>query len=165
MLADVARQALSRLLTGELADWHGLPPVQQADLVEAIGPPISATVVEVGALPADRLAFDVPGTSRRLIAFARHGQVPMVEVEPPPDVAVLARLPAPSVILPQEIRVAGAYAHEYLYKERGLLLTIAERLDKGAPDTLVRCRGIRPLSPSEQLSSDLYLPLDARVVW
>lgn len=160
-----ARPALAAFLEGDLGDWRGLPALHQVALVEAFGPPASTSVVELGSQPADRLVFEVPRAACRLIAFARGGQVCMVEREPAPDIAVLARLPAPSVILPQEIRLTGVYAHEYLYRERGLLLTIAERLDRRARDTLVRCRGIRPLSPSEPVPSELYFPLDARVAW
>jgi hypothetical protein len=165
VLDDDARAALSALLSGRLDAWRGLPHLRVPDLALTFGPPRASRPVELGAYPALRIEVGVPGASRTLVAFARQDEVVMVAVEPPPDLSVLALLPPPTLILPQETDAQDAYLHEYLYKDRGLWLTVAERFDEAGPNELVRCRGIRPLAPSEHLSAELYLPLESREVW
>jgi hypothetical protein len=119
----------------------------------------------VGAYPAERLEIPRVGRGRTLAIFVRHGRVIMVEVLPPPGMEAVADLPEPTVVLPQEIELEDAYAHEYLWAERGLLLTLAQPFDLPEPDRLVRCRGIRPLAHRRELGAELYMPLDTQVKW
>ena len=158
-------QPLLDFLRGNLAAWYGLPAVRVQDLVSAFGSATSSTSIDLGAAVATRLSFSLIGEARTLVAYSRQDEVVMVEAEPPPDLSALAPLGAPTSILPQEIWVPGAYAHEYVYDERGLLVTVAEHLDGSALKELVRCRGIRAFAFSERIPSDLYLPLDAKVVF
>jgi hypothetical protein len=160
------------LFSGDLAKWQGLPAISASELETSLGKAAEQETVTLGAYPAERLRFSQPG-GHTLLAYVRHGQVVMVEVLPPPDSSVLATLPEPTAILPQEIDVAGAYAHEYLYAEQGLLLTVAQDLKQATRHRgvgamrhqLVRCRGIRPLSHPRALGAELYRPLDLDVKW
>ena len=64
-----------------------------------------------------------------------------------------------------------AYAHEYLWCARGLVLTVAVPLgglddeDDGVPERIVRCRGLRPLARVGDFGPAYYRPLDSRVRW
>jgi hypothetical protein len=155
---------LAPLLSGNLAQWQGLPVISAGDLEAALGQAAEHQTANLGAYPAERLRFPQRG-DRTLLAYVRHGEVIMVEVIPPGDASALAALGEPSAILPQEISIDGAYAHEYLYARQGLLLTVAEDLKHTAPDRLVRCRGIRPLSGPQELGAELYWPEDLDVRW
>ena len=160
-----AEAALSAFVSGRLADWPGLPALSTAELQSLYGPPVDRRQVTLGAYPAWRLELAPTEEGRTLAAYERGGEIVLVEVEPPPGLSALAGLPEPTAILPQEIDVEGAYAHEYLYGERGLMVTVAQRLDRSAPDQIVRCRGIRPLPPSGRPGAELYMPLDTQIKW
>ncbi len=155
---------LAPFLAGDLARWQGLPAVSPGELEAALGGAEERATVNLGAFPAERLRFALPA-DRTLLAYVRYGQVVMVEILPPGDFSAVAALPPPSAILPQEIAVEGAYAHEYLYAGQGLLLTVAEDLNHAVPDRLVRCRGIRPVSGPQELGPELYWPQDLDVKW
>ena len=161
---DIER-ILAPLLAGELAAWRGLPELSRAELVAALGEPERSDEAQVGAYPAERLEYAGDPSAPALAAFVRDDRLIMVEVVPAPEFSVLAELPEPTAILPQEIDVDGAYAHEYLYCERGLLLTVAQTLGRPEPDRLVRCRGVRPLAEPADLGAELYMPLEAQVKW
>lgn len=156
---------LESLLFGNLMLWKGLPNISVIELEVLLGKTEESETVKLGAYPAQRLKFPQQKGNRALMAYVRYGQVVMVEVLPPPDFNVLSGLPKPTTILPQEISVEGAYAHEYLYCERGLLLTVAQSFEKSEHHRLIRCRGIQPLSSPDQLGPDLYMPLDTEVKW
>ncbi|NNG16055.1 MAG: hypothetical protein HKM89_06195 [Gemmatimonadales bacterium] len=156
---------LESLLAGDLAAWQGLPDIVVHDLEALFGDPVESSSVRVGAYSAQRLEFRAGKGRRTLVAFARDERVFMVEVLPPPDRNALAGLPEPTAVLPQEIAVEGAYAHEVLHAERGLLLTMAQRFEEPEPRSLVRCRGIRPLVDRRALGPELYMPLETDVKW
>ena len=59
---------------------------------------------------------------------SRGGQAVMLALAHLPSPAVLDTLPAPDAVLAHEILVPGHYAHEYLYRTRGLVLTVAQSL-------------------------------------
>lgn len=159
------KKRLEPLLAGDLAAWQGLPDIVVGDLEALLGNPVESGTDRVGAFPARRLEFRVAEGRRALVAFARDQRVFMVEVLPPPERDAVVGLPEPTAVLPQEILVEGAYAHEVLYAERGLLLTMAQRFGEPEPQSLVRCRGIKPLADRSALGPELYMPLDTDVKW
>lgn len=165
MPSDDLGRRLQPLLAGDLAAWRGLPDAGVEDFEAVLGGFAERGSVRVGAYPARRMDFAAPDHGRTLTAFARHHRVFMVQVDPPPDTAAALQLPEPTAVLPQEIGVAGAYAHELLYADRGLLLTMAEDLGQPGSRRLVRCRGIRPLANARELGAELYMPLDAEIRW
>ena len=157
---------IQTLAEGRLERWTGLPELLVSDLIDAAGQPIRSEEVTLGAYPAVRHDFAIPHGTGTLVAFHRGGRVVMLEVVPPPDIGAMSGLPEPTAVLPQEIRVEGAYAHEYFWAERGLLLTLAQRFDSARPERLVRCRGVHPLPPTVRTPGpDVYVPLDARIKW
>ena len=158
--------AIRTFIEGRLDRWNGLPAIRASELVDSLGQPVQREEVTLGAYPALRLTFAVPDRAATLHAYERGGQVVMVERSPPPDITAMESLPEPSAVMPQEVHIDQSYAHEVLYCERGLLLTIAEPLDGSGRKRLVRCRGIRPLPPTARTpGADLYIPLDARIKW
>lgn len=165
MQLEKLRQRLEPLLSGELARWDGLPRVSVAELVALGGKPLARDSVKLGAYSAERLRFFSQEAQRALLAYARDEAVVMVELVPPPDIAVMTELGEPDAVLPQEMFLEDAYAHEYLYCARGLLLTVAQPFGAAAPNRLHRCRGIASLNDPGALGPELYTPLDTDVKW
>lgn len=158
-------ERLEPFTAGRLTAWQGLPEIRTGDLAALLGEPLERTTVKVGAYPAQRWRFQAGRGRASLVAFTRDDRVFMVEVSPPPDRAALEGLPEPTAVLPQEISVEGAYAHEFLYAERGLVVTLAQQFGESEPRQLLRCRGIRPLEGRKQFGPELYMPLDTDIKW
>lgn len=74
-------------------------------------------------------------------------------------------LDGPTAVLPHEILVQGTYVHEYLYCQRGLVLSIAEPFQKDQPMKMVRCRGIRLLSSPDEFGPEFYQAFEDKTVW
>ncbi len=77
----------------------------------------------------------------------------------------MAALGSPSAIKPHEILVENTYVHEYLFCERGLVLSVAEPFEEGRPLRIVRCRGIQPIDSPEQFGPEFYQSFEDRIVW
>lgn len=161
-----ASEAIQHFIEGRLSEWPGLPRLTIPALSGILGGASGGEIGTLGASPAKRYAFHVSSRNATLFAWERDAHVILVEISPPPGLAALDGLPAPTAILPQEIRIEGAYAHEYFFAERGLLLTIARPLEEGGEDRLARCRGVGPMPPTTRAPGpDLYMPLSARIRW
>lgn len=161
-----AAEAIRSFIAGRLSEWQGLPQLTIPALSEIVGATTSSEVTPLGASVTTRYTFDLPSRKATLFAWERNAHIVLIEISPPPGLEALEGLPSPSAILPQEIRIEGAYAHEYFFAERGLLLTIARPLEEGGEDRVARCRGIRPMPPTSRAPDpDIYLPLSARIRW
>ncbi|MEN8175527.1 MAG: hypothetical protein ABFS23_07175 [Pseudomonadota bacterium] len=149
------------------AAWRGLPEASVQDFDAIFGPPIERETADLGSYPAVRHLYRADdGTG--LVLWSRDKHAVMVEALRAPPLSVLDELPAPSAVLPREIRVPDAYAHEYLYCPIGLILTVTVPLEpagKEAPSGIVRCRGIKPLARVEDFGPAYYLPLEDRIRW
>jgi len=156
-------EALTAFLQGNLVAWSGLPTLSLDELQAALGTPQAHTVEELGYYPADRYVYRMDVPTQGLIAYVRRNNVVLIEAIQPPDLSAAAGLPEPCGILPQEILVTDAYAHEYVYCEKGLVLTIARYLQATTPDKLIRCRGIAPLTTVKQFGPDFYKPFEDRI--
>jgi hypothetical protein len=159
------RAALEPMLRADPARWRGLPPTTVAALDALLGAPEESLHGVLGYYPANRRRYRDAATGEGLVAWARDGAVVMVETLAPPDVAVLAALPQPAAVLEHEILVPSAYAHEYLYPETGLVLTVAEPLRGGGPKWIVRCRGVAALASPEAFGPAYYRAFDDQVRW
>jgi hypothetical protein len=160
-----APEAIQSFIEGRLSDWRGLPNLTIPALSEIVGAPTARENAPLGSSTALRHAFELRDRNASLFAWERNGHVVLIEISPPPGLEALDSLPEPTALLPQEIRIEGAYAHEYFFADRGLLVTIARPLENGA-DRLVRCRGIRPLPPTARAPEpDIYQPLATRIKW
>ena len=160
---DDQTEALAPLLNLQLAEWRGLPSLTVRDLTARFGPPTASTVVELGYHPADRTTYSSDAPSRGIVAYARGDEVVMIEAQSVPEDLPLSDLPDPDATLSQEIHISGAFAHEYLYAERGLLVTVAQDLAPPRALRVVRVRGIGPLPPgTTTLGPDFYRRLDSR---
>lgn len=156
---------LDPLLRGDLTRWKGLPSVLTADFDALFGVAIEVEKGLLGHFPATRHVYTDSNTGAGLILWTREDLAVMVETLTLPPASILAELPAPSAVLPQEILVPDAYAHEYLYCATGLVLTVARALRHDAPDRIVRCRGIKPLSDLREFGQAYYQEFDDQVRW
>ncbi len=159
-------EAIRNFIEGRLADWQGLPLLTVGGLSEILGAPVRHAEAPLGTATAPRYTFELRERDASLFAHEANAHIVLVEISPPPGLDALEGLPEPTAVLPQEIRIDRAYAHEYFYAERGLLLTIAKPFEAHVEDRLVRCRGIRPLPPTARTPGpDLYAPLATRIKW
>jgi hypothetical protein len=161
-----ATEAIQCFIEGRLSEWPGLPLLTIAALSEILGTPVHRESAPLGASTALRHTFELRDRTAAVFAFERDAHVVMIEISPPPGHNALEKLPEPTTVLPQEIRIEGAYAHEYFYAERGMLLTVAQSLEEPGRVWLVRCRGIRAVPATTRTPEpDLFAPLATRVRW
>lgn len=165
MTVDDVRKALQPFVDHDLLRWRGLPDLTAKMLTEAIGEPARIEDASLGAYAAERRTYPLASASGGLAAYVRRNTVVLIEALNPPPAAVLEELGEPSIILPHEILVSGTYVHEYLYSDRGLLLSVAEPFEKQQPSRIVRCRGIRPLTHANELGPELYVAFENQRVW
>jgi hypothetical protein len=154
---------LDPLLKLRLADWHGPWPLLLDQLDELLGPRSEPAEVELGYHPAQAHTYKPDGADRAIVAYARGAEVIMLEVTPVPEDLALDELGEPDARLSQEISVPGAFAHEFLYAERGLLVTVAQDLLPPRHSRVLRVRAIQPVpAGTTVLGAELYRRLDTR---
>ncbi|HWS90142.1 MAG TPA: hypothetical protein VN282_24445 [Pyrinomonadaceae bacterium] len=163
--AEEAGARLRPFLDGDLRAWAGLPGLSLATLSAVLGQPSRREETKLGWYDATRYTFEAEAPSGGLAAYIRGGAVVMIEALKPPPASAAEGLGEPCAVKPHEILVEGAYVHEYLYCERGLVLSVAEPFDKAEPSRLVRCRGLRPLAGPEEFGPEFYMAFEERVVW
>jgi hypothetical protein len=159
------KAAVKPFLDQDLVSWTGLPRITVETLNAAIGKPIGMEQAALGWYPADSYTFRVESPSGGLIAYARNGQVILIEGLIPPPLSAIEGLGDPTTILPHEILLQGTYVHEYIYCEKGLVLSVAEPFQKDQPIKIVRCRGIRPLSSPDEFGPEFYQAFEEKTVW
>lgn len=163
------RDAIEPMLRVDPLRWHGLPRVTVADLDALLGAPEESAEAILGYYPAlrrrYRAASGAASADHGLVAWARTGEIVMVESLVQPAASVLEALPEPSAVLAQEILVPDSYAYEYLYCAKGLVLTVAKPLRGKATSRIVRCRGVKPLASAAEFGPDYYRPFEDQVRW
>lgn len=82
-----------------------------------------------------------------------------------PDINVLNQLGQPTAILADELFMEGYYVHEYLYCDRGLVLSVAESLSKAKRLRIVRSRGIPVLDSPKDFGPNYYRSFEDDTVW
>lgn len=162
---EVARERLQPFLELDLLSWKGLPPLALEILNAALGDPTQREETELGWYPAERYIYKVDASSGGLAAYVRNNSIILIEALVPPPLSVKDGLGEPSLVKPHEILKPNAYVHEYLYCERGLVLSLAEPFQKGQPFEIVRCRGIQPLESPEQFGPELYRSFEDEIAW
>lgn len=161
----VVQAILLPFLEWNLSAWKGLPKILVETLNATLGAPQSEEDTELGWYPAKRLTYAVDAPCTGLAAYVRNNEVVLIEALVPPPLSAMAALGEPSAIKPHEILVENAYVHEYLFCERGLVLSVAEPLEGNLPLQIVRCRGIQPISSPEQFGPELYQSFEDRTLW
>jgi len=156
---------LTPFLEFHLGEWRGLPAIDVDALTASFGAPQETGSVELGFYPAMRSRFASKTESGGFDAYSRETRVLMIETLKQPPVEILAALPEPMSILPNELLLQGAYGHEYLYGERGLVLTVAVPYGSRQPSKIARCRGIAPIGSAREFGPELYRPFEDRVVY
>lgn len=168
------RDALEPMLHADPLRWRGLPHVTFTDLDALLGVPEESREAILGYYPAVRRRYSAERTPANngpadggygLVAWARAGEIVMVESLSQPSLSVLERLPEPSAVLAQEVLVPDAYAHEYLYCATGLVLTVAKPLRGKGASRIVRCRGVKPLASPAEFGPEYYRRFEDRVRW
>ena len=160
-----ANTMLKPLLDQDLVLWKGLPKTLVETLTAVLGQAIKTEQAALGWYLADRYTFKVEEPARDLVAYARNGEVVLIQPFVPPPLSAMEPLGQPSAILPHEILSPDAYVHEYLYCQRGLVLSIAEPFQKGKPWDIVRVRGIRPLDNPNEFGPEFYRVFEDKMVW
>lgn len=155
-------EALEPLLALDPVAWRGLPALAVAEADLALGPPAEVEETGLGRYPAQRRSYRLDRPSGGLDCFARDGQVVLVETLVPPPAAVLAALGEPSGVKPHEILVEGAYVPEWVYAERGLVLSVAEPFAAPADRRVVRCRGVRVLASADDFGPEYHVAFEDR---
>jgi hypothetical protein len=162
---DVVAAALEPLLALDLEAWTGLPRLPLTALDAALGPPEHAEDAYLGWYPARRLTYELERPSGGLHVYVRDGHAVLVETIVPPPTTLLEQLGPPSAVKAHEILVDGAYVREFVYPERGLVLSVAEPFDAPDDKRIVRGRGLRPLSDAEEFGPEFYMRFEERTVW
>ena len=157
--------ALDPMLCVEPTRWRGLPQVTVAELDALLGAPDESVDAVLGFYSATRRRYRPGATGQGLAAWARDGAVVMVETLASPPASVLEALPEPSAVLAHEILVPDAYAHEYVYCDIGLVLTVAQPFRDGEPNRIVRCRGVAPLNSPAAFGPAYYRAFEDQVRW
>ncbi|MBE9475215.1 MAG: hypothetical protein IMY85_10025 [Chloroflexi bacterium] len=163
--SDSTRAVLHPLLELDIPSWNGLAKITVETLYATLGRPKKVEDVELGWYPALQLTYIMDTPSGGLAVYIRNNEVVLIETLIPPPLSAMVGLGPPSAIKPHEILVENAYVHEYLYCERGLVLSIAESFEEGQPHQIVRCRGIRPIDSPEQFGPELYRAFEDKTVW
>ena len=159
------RATLRPFLEGDLRSWNGLPALSMVALGAALGEPGKGERTNLGWYPADRYTYAVDSPTGGINAYARDRVVILIETIVAPPLSAMNGLGEPSAILPNEILAPDAYVHEYLYCEKGLVLSIAEPFEKQRPKKIVRCRGIKPLNSPDEFGPEFYLAFENRTAW
>jgi hypothetical protein len=159
--------ALDAFLGFRLGEWNGLPPCLTAEIAASLGPPAEAANARLGANPALREVYAVPGLpAGGLVVFSRAHRVMAIESAFSPPNEVLAMLGEPDVRKPPELSLPGYFVHEYLYCRRGLVLAVAESLPPAEPQVkIARCRGVQTLAAPYEYGADYYLALQNRILY
>lgn len=151
---------------GTINHWMGLPKgLLINELIELFGNPLETTEGSLGYYPALRYNFIDVGNKAGFVAYVRQRFVVLIETKILPDAIVLNELSVPDAILPHEILVEGAYAAEYLYCERGLVLTVAKHFNNNIPDEIVRCRGFEKINSTHEFDSRYYKSFEDSRSW
>lgn len=159
------KKIVQPFLENNLLLWKGLPLVSIEIFSEAIGKPTEIEEAELGWYPAERYTFEVKSRSGGIAGYVRNGEVLLIEALKAPPLAAMKGLGEPTAILPHEILVQNTYVHEYLYCERGLVLSVAEPFQKELPLRIVRCRGIRPMRSPDEFGPEYYQSFEDKTVW
>ena len=155
-------EALEPLLALDVAAWRGLPLLAVADLDRLFGRPSASEETGLGWYPAERRTYRLDRPSGGLDCYSRDGQVVLVETLVPPPSSVLGALGEPSGVKPHEILVEGAYVPEWVYAERGLVLSVAEPFSDPSDRRVVRCRGVRVLASADEFGPEYHLAFEDR---
>lgn len=151
------------LASGDVRAWSGLPRLQRSDLISAFEQPTRSDQEQVlGYYQATLEIYRTP--VGQLLVWYRDDTAVMIELSGEWPISVLEELEDPCAILPQEILVDGNYCHEYLFCDRGLVITVAERL-KERTKSVIRLRGIRPIEAATDFGPEYYKSLDDQIRW
>lgn len=167
-MITVSDQAFGALLNFQLSEWHGLPPCLSEDLGRLFGTPSAADNAYLGAYPALRETYSVPGSAATgLIVYSRAHRVVAIETVAPPPIEAMDSLGPPDARKPPELALSEYLVREYLYCRHGLVLSVAESFNATIEPRLkiARCRGIRILSTPQEYGAEYYLALHNTLVF
>lgn len=157
--------ALDPMLRIDPLNWQGLPAATAAQFDQLFGAPSERIETVLGCFPTTRLSYPVKFPAGMLSVWVRDGNAVMIEIQKQPKLSVLSSLPEPSAVLPNEILLPAAYAHEYLYCDLGLVLTVAQPYKIGDEQYIARCRGLKILTSVRDFGPAYYQAFDDQVQW
>jgi len=160
-LADphAIQAVFERFIAGDATAWLGLPTVSEVDLDAALGPAEEASDAMLGWYPARRAVYRLAGSAgpADVAIYSRDGTVVMAEALSLPPLPPLDALGQPSDIKPHELLATDAYVHEYVYADRGLVLSVAQPF---APDGAWRVVRYRTIQRGTEFGPDLHRSAD-----
>lgn len=156
---------LRPFLEWDLTSWNGLPRVLVKTFSAVLGRPEKVEDARLGWYPAQRFSYPVSMPGGGLDVYVREHEVVLIEMRIPPPLSAMDALGSPSAVKPHEILLEGAYVHEYLFCEKGLVFSVAEPFEEGLPLHIVRCRGIRRIDSPDQFGPEFYQSFEDRIVW
>jgi hypothetical protein len=157
-----ADDLLEPMLELALTRWRGLPPITITMLEATVGPPESSEDAQLGWYPARLTTHPSRRPSGGLRCYSREGEVVLIETLLEPDASVLSELGPPSGAKAHEILVDDAYVHEWVYADRGLVLSVAEPFTAPTDRRVVRCRGVRPLATADDYGPEFHMAFEDR---
>lgn len=146
----------------DLKSWDGLPSDMLNAYTEVLGSSPVPQDTTVGAFAAQLYQYELSATQKKLNVYQRNGVVFMIGLDTNIDQKILETLGEPCAILSQELYIEDAYAHEYLYCEKGLLITALQVFGQDQPTKVTRVRTFAPVKTAKEVKSELYYPLDAQ---
>jgi hypothetical protein len=156
------RSVIARFLAGDATAWRGLPAIQEVDLDEALGPAQETSEAMLGWYPARRAVYRLAGVDgpSEVAIYSRDGNVMMAEALTLPQLPPLDALGRPSDIMPHELLATDAYVHEFVYADRGLVLSVAQPF---APDSAWHVVRYRTIRPDTEFGPDLHRSADDNI--
>lgn len=159
-------ELLRPVLDLSLAAWRGLPSWPTTDVTAAIGKPEDQRDTMLGMFPAQQQTHRLPDRpAGGLIVFSRQGQIVLIETLRPPSMETLTVLGEPDARKAHELSAPDAYVWEYVYCDRGLVLSVTEPFDETEPKRIVRCRVLPRLMHPQEYGAAFYLPLASRTAF
>jgi hypothetical protein len=153
------------LLEGDLLLWRGLPVISAESVIATFGQPSAMDETDLGWYPATCYTWDFKTPEPNMTVYSRNGELVLIETKVSPPIEILKSLGELSAILPHEFLIPGTYVHEYLYCQRGLVLSVAEPFQKELPLQIVRCRGIKIMSRAAEFGPEYYRSFEDETVW
>ena len=157
------KQFLNHFLHDEFHKLNGLPSCTIGFVKNKYGSPVSIKETQLGISSANKHTLHI--NNQEIGIYERNNNFLIVSKRVEFEMKFLSDFGEPCEILPQQIDVQNHYAHEYLFCEKGLLITVLEPLNKQLEKTISRIRAIQAISDPKNLSPELYLSLDNQINW
>jgi hypothetical protein len=154
---DVDRDAICRLMEGDVGQWRGLGRLERAEFPSCVGLPVERGTIRfrLMLLAVDTYRAASGQAELHVYSAINDGAIELIEVipsRPPAAAALLDELGAPSATHVHSVQEraaanlpvpSGGTIEEAIYAGRGLAITIAR--EAGGSAAVIRLRGFEPM--------------------